>query len=101
AILRTAARHMAESAAAVCPADGEPLVARTGGLFKLGDPLLVPLAGELARLLPQARQVPAEGDPLHGAVRVASDLVTGRLTLPGDEKLLSVVHTKLVHTKGD
>ncbi|MFK0287807.1 N-acetylglucosamine kinase [Streptomyces sp. NPDC090499] len=100
AILGAAARHMAESAAAVCPAEGEPLVTGTGGLFKLGDPLLVPLAGELARLLPRARQVPAEGDPLHGAVRVASDLVTGRLTLPSDEKLLSVVHTKLVHTKG-
>ncbi|MGY4927148.1 N-acetylglucosamine kinase [Streptomyces sp. 900105755] len=100
AILRAAARHMAESAAAVCPAEGEPLVARTGGLFKLGDPLLVPLAEQLARLLPRARQVPAEGGPLHGAVRIAGDLVSGRLTLPGDEKLLSVVHTKLVHTKG-
>ncbi|MEW1777698.1 BadF/BadG/BcrA/BcrD ATPase family protein [Streptomyces sp. NPDC086777] len=100
AILRAAARHMAESAAAVCPTEGDPLVAGTGGLFKLGGPLLVPLAEELARLLPRARQVPAEGDPLHGAVRVASDLVTGRLTLPGDEKMLSVVHTNLVHTKG-
>ncbi|WP_217560709.1 BadF/BadG/BcrA/BcrD ATPase family protein [Streptomyces sp. GbtcB6] len=94
AILRAAARHMAESAAAVCPTAGEPRVALTGGLFKLGDPLLVPLAEELARLLPRARQVPAEGDPLHGAVRVASDLVIGRLTLPGDDGLLSVVHTK-------
>ncbi|MGW7236533.1 N-acetylglucosamine kinase [Streptomyces sp. NPDC054804] len=93
-ILRAAARHMAESAAAVCPTAGAPRVALTGGLSKLGDPLLVPLAEELARLLPRARRVPAEGGPLHGAVRVASDLVTGRLTLPGDEKLLSVVHTK-------
>ncbi|MFG2958034.1 N-acetylglucosamine kinase [Streptomyces sp. NPDC048291] len=100
AILGAAARHLAESAAAVCPAGGDPLVALTGGLVKLGDPLLVPLAGELARLLPRARQVPAEGDPLHGAVRVASDLGTGRLTLPGDEKLLSVVHMKLVQKKG-
>ncbi|MER7186013.1 BadF/BadG/BcrA/BcrD ATPase family protein [Streptomyces hyaluromycini] len=94
AILRAAARHMAESAAAVCPTAGEPRVALTGGLLKLGEPLLVPLAEELARSLPRARQVPAEGDPLHGAVRVASDLVTGRLTLPGDDQLLSVVHTK-------
>ncbi|MER5790641.1 BadF/BadG/BcrA/BcrD ATPase family protein [Streptomyces sp. NPDC001980] len=100
AILRTAARHMAESAAAVCPTEGDPLVALTGGLFKLGDPLLLPLAEELARLLPQARRVPAEGDPLHGAVRVASDLVAGRLTLPSDENLLSVVHIKLVQKKG-
>ncbi|MEV7976635.1 BadF/BadG/BcrA/BcrD ATPase family protein [Streptomyces sp. NPDC086519] len=101
AILRAAARHLAESAAAVCPTSGAPRVALTGGLFKLGDPLLVPLAEELARLLPQARRVPAEGDPLHGAVRVASDLVTGVLTLPGDENLLTIVHIKLVHTNGD
>jgi N-acetylglucosamine kinase-like BadF-type ATPase len=101
AILRAAARQIAESAAAVCPTAGEPRVALTGGLFNLGDPLLVPLAEELARLLPRARQVPAEGDPLHGAVRVASDLATGRLTLPGDEKILTVVHIKLVHTKED
>ncbi|MFD3587865.1 N-acetylglucosamine kinase [Streptomyces sp. NPDC058683] len=93
-ILRAAARHMAESAVAVCPTAGEPRIALTGGLSKLGDPLLVPLAEELSALLPRARQVPAEGDPLHGAVRVASDLITGRLTLPGDKKLLSVVHTK-------
>ncbi|MEU9339833.1 BadF/BadG/BcrA/BcrD ATPase family protein [Streptomyces sp. NPDC048278] len=100
AIVGAAARHLAESAAAVCPAEGEPLVALTGGLVRLGDPLLLPLAGELARLLPQARQVPAEGDPLHGAVRVASDLAAGRVTLPGDEKLFSVVHMKPVQKKG-
>lgn len=93
-ILRTAARHMAESAAAVCPAEGAPRVAVTGGLSKLGDPLLVPLAEELTALLPHARRVPAAGDPLHGAVRVAGDLASGRLTLPGDERLLCVVHTK-------
>ncbi|MFF7982486.1 N-acetylglucosamine kinase [Streptomyces sp. NPDC007901] len=93
-ILRAAARHIAESAAAVCPTSGEPRVALTGGLSHLGDPLLVPLAEELARRLPRARQVPAEGDPLHGAVRVASDLVSGRLTLPSDERMFSVVHTK-------
>ncbi|WP_369227328.1 N-acetylglucosamine kinase [Streptomyces sp. R39] len=101
AILGAAARHLAESAATVCPTSGAPRLALTGGLFKLGDPLLVPLAEELARLLPRARQVPAEGDPLHGAVRVASDLVTGGLTLPGDENLLTVVHIKGVHTNGD
>ncbi|WP_240528759.1 N-acetylglucosamine kinase [Streptomyces humi] len=93
-ILRAAARHMAESAAAVCPAEGAPRVAVTGGLFKLGDPLLVPLAEELTALLPHARRVPAAGDPLHGAVRVAGDLARGRLTLPGDERLLCVVRTK-------
>ncbi|MFC8146340.1 N-acetylglucosamine kinase [Streptomyces paradoxus] len=89
-ILREAARHMAGSAAAVCPSGGEPRVAVTGGLFQLGDPLLGPLDEELTRLLPQARRVPAEGDPLHGSVRIAAELCTGSLTLPGDETMLSV-----------
>ncbi|MFF4564939.1 N-acetylglucosamine kinase [Streptomyces sp. NPDC001435] len=93
-ILRAAARHMAESAAAVCPAAGEPRIALTGGLFKMGDPLLVPLAEELARRLPQALRVPAEGDPLHGAVRVATDLAAGRLTLPSEETMLYIVTGK-------
>ncbi|AKJ14743.1 ATPase [Streptomyces incarnatus] len=90
-ILRAAARHMAESVAAVCPADGEPRMALTGGLFRLGEPLLAPLREELARRLPHARQVPAEGDPLHGSVRLASDLAAGRLTLPGESTMLHVV----------
>ncbi|MEU2713282.1 BadF/BadG/BcrA/BcrD ATPase family protein [Streptomyces sp. NPDC007205] len=90
-ILRAAARHMAESAAAVCPADGTPQVALTGGLFRLGDPLLVPLREELTSRLPHARQVPAEGDPLHGAVRIAAGLATGRLTLPGEKAMFQVV----------
>jgi N-acetylglucosamine kinase-like BadF-type ATPase len=89
-ILRAAARHMAESAAAVCPASGEPLLALTGGLFKLGTPLLVPLERELAGRLPHARRVRAEGDPLHGCVRIATDLARDVLALPGDEKLLYV-----------
>ncbi|MEW2615740.1 BadF/BadG/BcrA/BcrD ATPase family protein [Streptomyces sp. NPDC047880] len=89
-ILRAAARHMADSAAAVCPSGGEPRVAVTGGLFKLGDPLLGPLDEELARRLPQARRVPAEGDPLHGSVRIAAELSAGSLTLPVDGRTLSV-----------
>ncbi len=89
-VLRAAARHMAESAAAVCPPLGEPLVALTGGLFKMGDPLLVPLEQELAVRLPHARRVAAEGDPLHGSVRIATDLARGTFALPGDEKLLYV-----------
>ncbi|MEV6113922.1 BadF/BadG/BcrA/BcrD ATPase family protein [Streptomyces sp. NPDC052109] len=93
-ILSAAARHMAESVAAVCPADGEPRVALTGGLFGLGDPLLVPLLEELTSRLPHARQVPAEGDPLHGSVRIASDLAAGRLTLPGEPAMLHVVPTQ-------
>ncbi|MGR3874290.1 N-acetylglucosamine kinase [Streptomyces graminifolii] len=90
-ILRAAARHMAESAAAVCPTVGEPQVALTGGLFKLGEPLLVPLHEELAKRLPHARLVAAEGDPLDGAVRIARDLAAGTLALPGDELMLTVV----------
>ncbi|WP_369387627.1 N-acetylglucosamine kinase [Streptomyces sp. CG1] len=90
-ILRAAARHMAESAAAVCPADGTPQVAFTGGLFRLGDPLLAPLREELAARLPHARQVPAEGDPLHGSVRIANDLAAGPLTLPGESTMLCVI----------
>ncbi|WP_053751299.1 N-acetylglucosamine kinase [Streptomyces sp. MMG1533] len=93
-ILRAAARHMADSAAAVCPSAGEPRVALTGGLFKMGDPLVVPLEEELARRLPHARRVAAEGDPLHGAVCIATDLAAGSLTLPGDEKMLYVVTVK-------
>ncbi|MFI1755335.1 N-acetylglucosamine kinase [Streptomyces sp. NPDC020571] len=89
-ILRAAARHLADSAAAVCPAGGEPLVAVTGGLRRLGDPLLAPLGEELTKRLPQARRTTAEGDPLDGAVRIATGLVTGSLTLPSDDRMLWV-----------
>ncbi|MEU6913957.1 N-acetylglucosamine kinase [Streptomyces olindensis] len=89
-ILRAAARHLADSAAAVCPTAGEPRVAVTGGLFKLGDPLLGPLDEELTQRLPGVRRVPAEGDPLGGAVRMAAELSAGGLTLPGDATMLSV-----------
>ncbi|MFF0461461.1 N-acetylglucosamine kinase [Streptomyces mexicanus] len=89
-VLRAAARHMAESAAAVCPPAGEPLIALTGGLFKMGEPLLAPLKEELAARLPQARQVAAEGDPLHGSVRIATDLARGALALPADDTMLYV-----------
>ena len=90
-ILRAAARHMAESAAAVCPTAGASQVALTGGLFKMGDPLLVPLAEELSQRLPHAPLVPAAGDPLAGSVRIADDLAAGTLTLPSDEAMLSVM----------
>jgi N-acetylglucosamine kinase-like BadF-type ATPase len=102
-VLRTAARYMAESGAAVCPAAGEPEVALTGGLFKLGDPLLLPLREEFGSRLPHARQVPAEGDPLHGSVRIALDLAADRLTLPGEPTMLCVLHTTPtgIGTKGD
>ncbi|MEU7647798.1 N-acetylglucosamine kinase [Streptomyces huasconensis] len=90
AILRDAARHIAEAAAAACPEDAACEVALTGGLFKLGEPLLVPLRAELAAQLPRARQVPAAGDPLDGALRVAVDMALDRLRLPQDACLLSV-----------
>ncbi|MCF4137179.1 ATPase [Streptomyces sp. Tue 6430] len=91
-ILRAAARHLADSAAAVCPPDTgcRPRVAVTGGLVKLGDPLLVPLAEELARRLPYARRVAAAGDPLDGAVRIALALTAGTLGLPVDGTMLCV-----------
>lgn len=93
-ILRAAARHMAESAVAVCPPTGAPRVAVTGGLVGLGVPLLEPLGAELAHRLPHARHVPAAGDPLQGAMRLAAELAVGQLTLPEDEALLYVVATK-------
>ncbi|MFD9094243.1 N-acetylglucosamine kinase [Streptomyces collinus] len=93
-ILRAAARNMAESAAAVCPASGAPEVAFTGGLLRLGDPLLVPLREEVAERLPHARAVPAEGDPLHGCVHIATELAAGRLALPAEPALLYVVLAK-------
>ncbi|MEU2250184.1 BadF/BadG/BcrA/BcrD ATPase family protein [Streptomyces sp. NPDC019224] len=93
-VLRAAAAHIAEAAAAVCPeakADEEAYeVALTGGLFRMGEPLLVPLREELARLLPRARAVPGSGDPLIGALRIAQALATGGLRLPHHPTLLCV-----------
>ncbi|MFG3122480.1 N-acetylglucosamine kinase [Streptomyces sp. NPDC048201] len=93
-ILRTAARHMAESVAAVCPASGSPEVACTGGLLKLGEPLLTFLEEELARQVPHARQVTAQGDPLHGGVRLAAALAAGDAVWPGDPRLLCVTDVR-------
>ncbi|WP_406447945.1 ATPase [Streptomyces sp. NBC_00876] len=94
AILRDAAEHIAEAAAAVCPAAGldgaEYEVALTGGLFRMGDPLLVPLREKLAQRLPHARAVPGSGDPLTGALRIAQALATGGLRLPHHPTLLCV-----------
>ncbi|MFC8507827.1 BadF/BadG/BcrA/BcrD ATPase family protein [Streptomyces sp. NPDC057411] len=90
AILERAATHIAEAAAAVCPPEDEVEVALTGGLFKMGEPLLGPLRGALGALLPRAREVPATGDPLAGAVTIAAALATGTLRLPEDPRLLEV-----------
>ncbi|MEU0137271.1 BadF/BadG/BcrA/BcrD ATPase family protein [Streptomyces sp. NPDC006296] len=94
-ILREAAAHIAEAAAAVCPGPADTLpdgceVALTGGLFRMGEPLAGPLRQELARQVPQARVVPAQGDPLHGAVRIARSLAGPGLRLPAHPSLLFV-----------
>ncbi|MFG2331558.1 N-acetylglucosamine kinase [Streptomyces sp. NPDC048604] len=94
-VLRQAAAHIAEAAAAACPAPGDERaggveVALTGGLFRLGEPLLGPLEEELAAQLPHARRVAAAGDPLSGAVALAVALAAGELRLPMDPRLLYV-----------
>ncbi|MFD4127303.1 N-acetylglucosamine kinase [Streptomyces globisporus] len=97
-ILRQAASHVAEAAAAVCPAPAEPdgegggagEVALTGGLFRMGEPLIAPLREELARLLPGARMTTTTGDPLTGALRIARALAVGDLRLPRHPTMLFV-----------
>ncbi|MGO4431073.1 BadF/BadG/BcrA/BcrD ATPase family protein, partial [Streptomyces sp. MCAF7] len=45
-ILRDAAQHIAQAAEAVCPDVEGRVVALTGGLFRMGAPLLVPLRAQ-------------------------------------------------------
>lgn len=90
-VLRAAAGHIADSAAAVCPAGGTPRLALTGGLLELGEVLLAPLEEALRLRLPHARRVTAEADALHGALRIAGELAAGPLTLPTDENMLNVI----------
>ncbi|SFD07143.1 N-acetylglucosamine kinase [Streptomyces aidingensis] len=106
-ILRRAARHAADSAAAVCPAGADTTdgadgadgadradgadgvrVALTGGLLKLGEPLLVPLRAALAAALPRAAVTAPAGDPLDGALLLAAGLARGAPRLPADPRLL-------------
>ncbi|MGK5448697.1 N-acetylglucosamine kinase [Streptomyces radiopugnans] len=89
-VVEEAAVHIAGSAAAVCPAAEGSLVALTGGLLGIGEPLLAPLRRELAVRLPHARTVPAAGDPLAGALLVAGRLARDALRLPQDPALLHV-----------
>ncbi|MGK5531052.1 N-acetylglucosamine kinase [Streptomyces sp. URMC 129] len=89
-ILRAAAGEIAATAAAVCPPGAGAEVALTGGLFGIGEPLLAPLRAELAERLPRAVLVPAAGDPLDGALRIAAALPRGPLHLPTDPSLLRV-----------
>ncbi|MGY0056009.1 N-acetylglucosamine kinase [Streptomyces sp. LZ34] len=99
AILRDAARHIAQAAEAVCPDAEGRVVALTGGLFRMGAPLLVPLRAELAERLPNARVTEAAGDPLTGAVRIAAALATDSLRLPQDAALLRVMDVGPVSPK--
>ncbi|WP_415953035.1 N-acetylglucosamine kinase [Streptomyces sp. KLOTTS4A1] len=89
-ILRAAALHIAEAAAAVCPPETACDVGLTGGLFGIGELLLAPLEEELAALLPRARAVAAEGNPLDGAIVLATALALDALALPTDGRLLHV-----------
>ncbi|MEU5714588.1 BadF/BadG/BcrA/BcrD ATPase family protein [Streptomyces sp. NPDC020403] len=97
-ILRKAAAHIAEAAAAACPGAGDLgatgsgvcEVALTGGLFRMGEPLLGPVRDELAHQVPQARVVPAAGDPLHGSLDIARALAGSALRLPAHPTLLRV-----------
>ncbi|MFD5181638.1 N-acetylglucosamine kinase [Streptomyces sp. NPDC058372] len=88
ALLVEAASHIVDAVEAVLPDREGGEVAFTGGLFRLGEPLTVPVGEELARRLPGARVVPAAGDPLHGAVVLASALASGTPGLPADGRLL-------------
>ncbi|MER5307574.1 BadF/BadG/BcrA/BcrD ATPase family protein [Streptomyces sp. NPDC002773] len=87
-ILARAAGHIADAAEAVCPVGPGALVALTGGLFKIGDALLVPLRAALGERIPHARTVDPAGDPAAGAVALAAALASGTLRLPEDPSLL-------------
>ncbi|MFI1252618.1 N-acetylglucosamine kinase [Streptomyces netropsis] len=113
-ILRDAARHIAGAAAAVCPRpdrEARPahpthprrptyptlppgrtrLVTLTGGLLRMGEPLLTPLHRELQLQLPHAHLIAAAGDPLSGASLVAAALATDELRLPTEVGLLRII----------
>ncbi|WMX48232.1 BadF/BadG/BcrA/BcrD ATPase family protein [Streptomyces roseicoloratus] len=89
-VLEHAAAHIAEAAAAVVPSGPGAEVALTGGLFRMGEPLLGPLRAEFGALLPDVRDVPAAGEPLTGAVTIAAALADGSLRLPEDPRLLHI-----------
>ncbi len=89
-ILQCAAEEIATAAAAVCPSQEPASVALTGGLFRLGRPLLEPLMSRLADRLPLASILDPAGDPLDGALLIAARLASGGLRLPEDSALLSL-----------
>jgi N-acetylglucosamine kinase-like BadF-type ATPase len=89
-ILRSAAKEIAAAAAAVCPQQEQAAVAASGGLFRMGAPLLGPLSRELETRLPQVRVLDPSGDPLDGALLIASRLASDGLRLPEDPALLTL-----------
>ncbi|GAA4661456.1 N-acetylglucosamine kinase [Streptomyces youssoufiensis] len=101
AILHEAADHIARAAQAAFPhppttgqaahGDDAGALALTGGLFRMGAPLVDPVRRELARRLPGVPVTEAAGDPLAGALRVASALAADTLRLPVDGELLQVL----------
>ncbi|MGW4780569.1 N-acetylglucosamine kinase [Streptomyces filamentosus] len=90
AVLERAAEHIADAAEAACPPVPEAVVALTGGLFRLGEPLLAPLRAALADRLPGVRGVTPAGDPLDGAVSLAFSLAGGGTRFPEDPDLLRI-----------
>jgi putative N-acetylmannosamine-6-phosphate epimerase/N-acetylglucosamine kinase-like BadF-type ATPase len=64
--------HTAAAAVRVLDRGDTVAVACTGRVFDAGEPLLVPLRERLAELAPAARLVPPAGDPLAGAIRLAT-----------------------------
>lgn len=89
-ILRAAAQEIATAAAAVCPAEEGVSVAVTGGLFRIGEPLLAPLREQLHLRAPHAHLTEPAGDPLDGALLIAARLSSDALRLPQDPALLSL-----------
>ncbi len=100
AILHEAADHIARATQAAFPhptstdraaRDDAGALALTGGLFRMGAPLVDPVRRELARRLPGVPVTAAAGDPLAGALCVASALAADALRLPVDGELLQVL----------
>lgn len=92
-IMDHAATDIVDSAVAALPGSPNAELALTGGLLKLGEPLLGPLRAKLAQQLPTTPVRTAEGSPLHGALFVATRLVEDELQMPVDQRLLTLCQT--------
>ncbi|WP_443072201.1 N-acetylglucosamine kinase [Streptomyces sp. WMMC1477] len=87
-ILRAAAGHVADALATTCPEREGAVVALTGGLLRLGEPLLGPLRAQLAARLPDVPVLAPAGDPLSGALLIAVRQAGTGMRLPTDDALL-------------